>query len=400
MHNWSKTMPDAIVVGAGFAGTVVARELAEAGKRVLVLEKRDHIGGNMYDRQDESGIFIHQYGPHIFHTNNEEVAEYLNKFGEWKPYQHRVKGIIKGTEVPIPFNFYSMENLFSAQECKILEIYLQQHFANRQRVSVLELMESEEKVIKTLGHYVYANVFEGYTSKQWGVSKAEKVDRSVLERVPVVLGYDNRYFNDKIQQMPVNGYTAIFENMLNHKNIECLLNTDMECMVTFEYDGTIRLEEKAFDGVFVYTGMPDKLLQNCYGSLPYRSLDLQFETLQKDSFQSVAVMNYPTSEVFTRITEFKKLTGQQKNGITTILREYPEVFEGKPGQEAYYPIENETNRALYEKYKTTLTSCWSNLYLCGRLAEYKYYNMDAVVARALAVSKEILEKEGNKYTKE
>lgn len=394
MNVWSKKMPDVIVVGAGLAGTVAARELAEAGKHVLVVEKRNHIGGNMYDKIDDNGILIHQYGPHIFHTNNEEVVEYLDKFGKWKQYQHRVKGMIKGTEVPIPFNFYSMENLFSAQQCKILQMYLQQYFGNRQRVSVLELMDCEEKVVKTLGHYIYSNVFEGYTIKQWGVSKAENVDRSVLERVPVVLGYDNRYFNDKIQQMPVDGYTALFENMLNHENIECWLNIDMDSIIKFEYDGTILLQGEAFKGIFVYTGMPDKLLQDCYGALPYRSLDLQFETIEKDSFQSVAVMNYPTSEVFTRITEFKKLTGQQKTGVTTILKEYPKAFEGKSGQEAYYPIENAENRALYEKYETTLTSCWNNLYLCGRLAEYKYYNMDAVVARALALVREILKKEG------
>ena len=390
MKQW-KGKPDVIVAGAGFAGAVAAREMAEAGKQVLVLEKRNHIGGNMYEEENEAGIRIHVYGPHIFHTNDENVFHYIRRFGKWDTYKHRVKGKIKEKEVPIPFNFTSLEALFPMEQAKKLEAKLHRTFSGKTRVTVLELMEHTDQEIAELGQFVFDNVFKGYTAKQWGMPVLE-VDRSVISRVPVVLGKDDRYFGDRYQLMPAEGYTKIFENLLQHKNIVCQTGVDVMDLLTLQPDGTMRFDGALFDGIFIYTGMPDTLLQNCFGFLPYRSLRLEFETLQQNDFQSASVVNYPNSEDFTRITEFKKLTGQQKTGVTTILREYPMAFTANAGQEAYYPIENKQNRSLYEMYRKALQQ-WDNLYLCGRLAEYRYYNMDGAILRALELTQEILQKE-------
>lgn len=390
MKQW-KGNPDVIVAGTGFAGAVAAREMAEAGKRVLVLEKRGHIGGNMYEEENEAGIRIHVYGPHIFHTNDERVFQYIQRFGQWKVYEHRVKGKIKEKEVPIPFNFTSLEALFPVEQAKKLEEKLLAVFSEKMRVTVLELMEHGDQEIAELGQFVFDHVFKGYTAKQWGMPVLQ-VDRSVISRVPVVLGRDDRYFGDRYQLMPAEGYTKIFENILKHPNIVCQTGVDVMDLLTLQPDGTMRFDGIDFRGIFIYTGMPDVLLQNCFGFLPYRSLRLEFETLRQDDFQSASVVNYPNSEDFTRITEFKKLTGQEKSGVTTILREYPMAFTAKAGQEAYYPIENPQNRSLYEMYQKALKQ-WDNLYLCGRLAEYRYYNMDGVILRALDLAQEILQKE-------
>ncbi|WP_394266483.1 UDP-galactopyranose mutase [Anaerotignum sp.] len=390
MKQWKGKM-DAIVAGAGFAGAVMARELAEAGKRVLVLEKREHIGGNMYEEADEAGIRVHVYGPHIFHTNEERVFRYIQQFGQWNVYEHRVKGKIKGKEVPIPFNFTSLEALFPLEQAEKIETKLLAAFEGKTRVTVLELMEHGDQEIAELGQFVFDHVFKGYTAKQWGMPVLQ-VDRSVISRVPVVLGRDDRYFGDRFQAMPAEGYTKIFENILAHPNIVCQTGMDVMDLLTLQPDGTMRFDGVDFKGIFIYTGMPDVLLQNCFGCLPYRSLRLEFEILQQDDFQSASVVNYPNSEEFTRITEFKKLTGQEKPGVTTILREYPMAFTAKEGQEAYYPIENPQNRELHGMYEKALRQ-WENLYLCGRLAEYRYYNMDGVILRALDLAREILQKE-------
>lgn len=390
MKQW-RGKPDVIIAGAGFAGAVAARELAEAGKQVLVLEKRPHIGGNMYDEENEAGIRIHVYGPHIFHTNDEKVFRYIERFGQWNVYEHCVKGKIQGKEVPIPFNFNSLEALFPEDAAKKLEMKLQNAFGGKTRVTVLELMEHADEEIAQLGQFVFDYVFQGYTAKQWGVP-VEQVDRSVISRVPVMLGRDDRYFGDRFQRMPVDGYTSIFQNMLRHPNIVCQTNVDVMDLLTLQPDGTMRFDGDDFDGIFIYTGMPDVLLQNCFGFLPYRSLRLEFETLQVDEYQSASVVNYPNSEDFTRITEFKKLTGQEKAGMTTILKEYPMAFVSNAGQEAYYPIENDQNKGLHAMYKEALKR-WDRLYLCGRLAEYRYYNMDGVILRALELVREILQKE-------
>lgn len=383
-----QNLPDAVVVGAGFAGAVCARELAEAGMKVTVLEKRPQIGGNMADGPDENGVVAHWYGPHIFHTNDHKVFAWLDHFTDWIAYEHRVLGRIGGKLVPIPFNFTSLEMLFPAKEAGMLKQKLANAFSGRLRVSVLELAGHKDADIAVLGRYIYENVFANYTAKQWGIA-AEQVDASVLGRVPVVLGYDDRYFQDEIQLMPKMGYTKLFENMLSHENISCRVNTPADTLLRLADDGMILYNGAPFQRPVIYTGAPDRMLGYIHGRLPYRSLDLRFQALRAEQFQPAAVVNYPNEEAYTRITEFKYLTGQVRDRATAILREYPCAYEGLSWQEPFYPIECAENRDVYRSYTEELKQ-WATLYLCGRLAEYKYYNMDAVVARALELSREVI----------
>ena len=378
---------DALVVGAGFAGAVTARELAEAGLRVKILERRDQIGGNMYD-YERDGVLTHLYGPHIFHTGNQAVYDYLSRFTDWVPYEHRVLGRIRGKYVPIPFNFTSMEALFPAEQAARLREKLSAAYPGESRVSVLDLMNSPDADIAELGAFVFENVFVHYTAKQWGMP-AEQVDRSVINRVPVVLGYDDRYFRDPIQAMPKQGFTALFTAMLDHADISVELGCDALSRLSLTGDGRVLLDGEAFHGPVVYTGAPDELLGRALGALPYRSLRLDFETVPVDSFQPASVVNYPNEEDFTRITEFKKLTGQVCPGRTVILREYPARYQPDSGLEPYYPIDSAESHTLYARYREAFDR-YPSLYFCGRLADYKYYNMDAAVAAALALAKKIL----------
>lgn len=383
-------MPDAIIIGCGFAGAVAARTLAERGKNVLILEKRPHIAGNMYDETDANGVLFHRYGPHIFHTNEKPVFDYLSRFTRFVPYEHRVLGRIDGGFVPIPFNFDSLDALWGEERAKKAEEALLRTYPGRGRVTVTELRESADPEVRAVGDYVYEKVFLHYTSKQWGVPP-EKLDASVTARVPVVLGRDGRYFSDAFQYMPQNGYTAIFNMMLDHPLIRVKLNADALARLSADPDaGKIFFDGKAFSGPVVYTGAADELLGRKYGALPYRSLDLRFESLQQESFQPASVVNYPGDEPFTRITEFKKLTEQKLSGATCILREYPAPYQ--PGSERaglpFYPIANPETAALYARYRSELDKI-PNLFLCGRLAEYKYYNMDSAVKTALNLSAQV-----------
>ena len=380
---------DAVVVGAGFAGSVVARQLANSGKKILVLEKRGQIGGNMFDSADSNGVMVHWYGPHIFHTNNRNVFDYLRQFADWHPYEHRVKGRIQGKLIPIPFNFTAIEAIFPKQQAETLKEGLIHLFPKKERVSVLDLTGHIDPQIAALGEFVFENVFVHYTAKQWGMP-VEKVDTSVINRVPVVIGYDDRYFKDTIQMMPDRGFSHLFEKLLDHHNITVCVDTPASCRLTLGENKRFVLDGQAFTGPVVYTGPIDELFDYRYGKLPYRSLDLRFEQLSQKEYQPAAVVNYPNEEKFTRITEFKKLTGQTLEGATTILREYPMPFTHKPEEEAYYPIENPENRSQYEAYATDAVGV-PGLYLCGRLAEYKYYNMDGVVERALLLANQIAE---------
>lgn len=381
---------DVLVVGCGFSGAVTARCLAEKGKKVLILEKRNHIAGNMYDCPDENGILVHRYGPHIFHTSNLQVYKYLCRFSQFFPYGHRVLGKIDGKFVPIPFNFKSAELLFGDAAAKKLKDNLTSAFPGRTRITVPELLENRDESIKEAGRFIFEKVFLHYTAKQWAMPP-EKVDRSVLSRVPVVLGYDDRYFSDPVQCMPSDGYTKLFENMLDHKNITVKLGFDAMQHLKADCDA----DKLTFDGEpvnipVVWTGPADELFGCVYGRLPYRSLDLHFENYSKTQYQPASVVNYPNDELFTRITEFKYLTGQQIEGTTTIMKEYPSAYnpEAKTGNIPYYPVLNPENLAVYQKY-SSLAQKFNNLYLCGRLAGYKYYNMDGAVANALALSEKI-----------
>ena len=355
-------MFDYMIVGAGFAGSVLAERLARgSGKKVLLVDRRPHIGGNAYDHYDDAGILVHKYGPHIFHTNSREVFEYLSGFTKWHPYEHRVRASVDGQLVPIPINLDTINQLYGL---KLNSMEVESFFA-----SVAEPRESvrtsEDVVVSRVGRELYEKFFRGYTRKQWGLDPSQ-LDAMVTARVPVRTNRDDRYFSDTYQAMPLKGYTRMFENMLDHDNIKILLNTDYH-----EIEGVIPYER------MIFTGPVDEFFDFRFGRLPYRSLEFQFETINQEWVQPVAVVNYPNQHLYTRSTEFKHLTGQE-HAKTSLVYEYPRA-EGDP----YYPVPRPENAELYKRYQT-LAEERPDVHFVGRLATYKYYNMDQVVAQALS----------------
>ena len=381
---------DIWIVGAGYAGAVSARALAEKGKKVLVLERRDHIGGNAYDCLDGHGVLIHKYGPHIFHTNNRAVFDFLSRFTEWRRYQHRVIANVprdnpevvpahKKTDgrffFPVPFNLDSLKNAFGEREGGRLGEKLLAAYPAQSQVTILELRQNPDPEVAAIADYVYEHVFVHYTMKQWG-QKPEEIDPSTTARVPVRLSRDDRYFQDAYQGMPLEGYTKMFERMLDHPNIEVRLGVDARPIL------------KEAGGPVIYTGQVDELFGFQFGPLPYRTLDFRFETLPQDAFQTHGTVNYTVDQDFTRITEFKHLTGQELPRVTTIVKEYSRPYTGDPKETPYYAIISPENNALYAKYKAEADKK-QQLHLLGRLAEYKYYNMDAIAARALELAERL-----------
>jgi UDP-galactopyranose mutase len=381
-------MYDYIIVGSGIAGSVVARILAEEGnKKVLVVERRNHIGGNCYDVEDENGILIHLYGPHIFHTGNEEVRAFLSRFTEWYDFGHEVVAKIGDKLIPVPFNLNTLHMVYDEEKANYLEKKLISEYGEGSRVPIMKLRENDDPDVREIAEYVYQNVFLKYTMKQWG-QKPEEISPEVTGRVPVVISYDNRYFKDKYQSVPVDGFTPMFEKMLDHPNIDVKLDTEVKDIVEFK-DGKIFFEGKEFNNGMIYTGAIDELFDCKYGRLPYRSLDFKFEHYDQDSFQGHSVVNYTVSEDYTRITEFKFLTGQKDTNGTTIVKEYPFAYTGKEGEIPYYAILDEENDKLYNKYKEDAQK-FNNFHLLGRLAEYKYYNIDAMCLKAIQLAKDLL----------
>ena len=360
-------MFDFMIVGAGFAGSVLAERLAtQDGLKVLVVEKRSHIAGNAYDFHDDAGILVHKYGPHIFHCNSAEIYEYLSQFTPWRPYQHRVLASVDGQLVPIPINLDTINRLYGMN---LTSFELQEFLA-----SVAEPMDrvvtAEDAVVSKVGRDLYNKFFRGYTRKQWGVEPAD-LDASVTARIPTRTNRDDRYFTDTYQVMPLQGYTRLFERMLDHPNIHVLLNTDYRDVIPY-----LPFRE------MIYTGPIDAFFDNRYGRLPYRSLQFGFETLDVPAYQPVGTVNYPNEYEYTRVTEFKHLTGQTHHR-TTIVREYP-CDDGDP----YYPVPNPVNAERYKRYQA-LAEATPDVHFAGRLATYKYYNMDQVVAQALTLHRRL-----------
>jgi UDP-galactopyranose mutase len=354
-------MFDYLIVGAGFAGSVLAERLARGSKKkVLICDKRNHIGGNAYDHYNEAGILVHKYGPHIFHTNSREVFEYLSRFTEWRPYQHRVRASVDGQIVPIPINLDTINSLYGLN----LTSFEVAQFFKQVAEPCEQIKTSEDVVVSTVGRELYEKFFRHYTRKQWGLDPSE-LDASVTSRVPTRTNRDDRYFTDTYQAMPLHGFTRLFENMLDDPNIKVLLNCDYR-----EIKKDIPYKE------MIYTGPVDSYFDYRYGKLPYRSLSFKHETHDTARYQSAPVVNYPNEQLYTRVTEFKYLTGQEHNK-TSIVFEFPQG-EGDP----YYPVPQKQNAELYQKYRT-LADETPGVHFVGRLATYKYYNMDQIVAQAL-----------------
>ncbi len=374
---------DFVVVGAGFSGSVIAERVANVLKRnVLVLEKRNHIGGNAFDFEDD-GIIVQKYGPHIFHTNSETVWKYVSRFAEWLSYKHRVRAFVKGKFIPLPFNFKSIDLLFPFSEAKSYKNALSGEFGLGSRVSIFELADSGNPLVRKLSDFIYENVFLNYTIKQWGITP-EQIDRSVLRRVPVVISYEDVYFKDRFQGVPKSGFTDIFKKMLNNKRIKIMTGTDFADV--FELDMKLHKiylkSGKKFGGKIFYTGCPDELFSFKFGKLPYRSLDFKFERIPLRQYQDVAVVNYPNDFEFTRITEFKHFYKTSANG-TIIAKEFPK--ERTENDIPYYPVLNTKSRNLYKQYKVEAKK-FGNIIFAGRLANFKYLNMDEAILNALELT--------------
>ena len=368
----------------------MAERLAKIkGENVLLIEQRNHIGGNCYDCYDDHGILIHKFGPHIFHTDNEQVWNYLSEFTDWHHYQHKVLSQIDGHEVTIPFNLNTLYALLPESIASRIEAKLIENFGFGSKLSIKELQDCEDQDLQFLAIFVHDKVFLNYTVKQWGV-EPDKISPKVAARLSIIVSKDDRYFHDRYQGLPKFGYTRMFANMLNLSSIKLLLNTTMKDLVEIDHDKLeIRFMGNCFCGKLIYTGMLDDLFNNCYGKLPYRALKFEFEKVKRKYFQKSAVINYPNNYDFTRITEFKHMTGQDSQ-FSTILREYPTLYNntGTNKNTPSYPIATQENNSKVKKYMS-LVKRSDQIVILGRLAEYKYYDMDKLVEKVLSVIKNL-----------
>ena len=378
-------MEKIIIVGAGLSGATAARLFAEGGYDVIVIDKRPNIGGNAYDVVDKNGILIQPYGPHIFHTDIKEVFDFLSRFTEWNKYEHRVLARIRKDKlVPVPFNLTGLKNIFPADKAERIEKVLVEEIGIDNKVPILKLKQHQSAEIRDFADFVYKHIFYIYTMKQWGL-RPEQLGETVMNRVPVYVSYEDRYFMDKFQYMPKSGFTDMISNILRHPHIKLKLGVEAKQEIALK-DGNVYFGGKKFDGTLIYTGCIDELFDYKFGVLPYRSLKFKFETKKEASYQPAAVVNYTTSHAFTRISEFTKFTCEPKEN-TVIVKEYPKKFK-KGKNIPYYPIPIEKNYKHYAKYEEEAKQ-YKDLYLLGRLATYKYINMDVAVKKAMELYEEI-----------
>lgn len=371
---------DLIVAGCGFSGAVIAHLAAKRGDRVLLVEKRGHIAGNMYDYVDEAGILVQKYGPHSLHTNHARVRAFLSGLWEWEPFILRARAMIRGRATPSPFNLKTIDDYYAPDRAGQLKERLKAVYGDAKKTTIVELLESPDPVIREYAQFLFEEDYRPYTAKQWGIAP-ETLDVSVLKRVPVRLDYTDAYFDDDWQVLPKKSFTAFFERVLDLPGIELRLRTNILDHLSLDSEsGTLSFDGQTAGVPVVYTGPLDELFGCCYGSLPYRSLRFEWKTLDMDSFQETPGVAHPKAEGFTRITEYTKQPPQDGHGRTTIAVEYPAPYQ--PGGEAYYPILTEQSQQLAARYRA-LAKRFPHLYLCGRLADFKYYNMDEAVLRAL-----------------
>ena len=379
---------EALVIGCGLTGSVIARFLAEKlNKKVVIWDRRNHVGGNMYDYYDEHGILVHKYGPHTFHTKKEYLYDYMCQFAEWKEYKLTCMAQINGKFTPTPFNFQTIDDFYDKKEAADLKKRIRNEFGNKATATVVEVLNCNDKKIQEYAQFLFDNDYSLYTAKQWGIS-ANEVDPSILKRVPLRFSYDIGYFDDEYQVMPATTFTDFFKSLLNHKNIEIKLSIEaLEHLNVDLQNNKVFIDGEYKDIPIIYTGALDELFDNCYGKLPYRSLRFEWKYEDIDSKQDAPVVAYPQAEGFTRITEYKKLPVQDVKG-TTYAVEYPLSYNENVKMEPYYPVLTEKSQRIYSKYLEKASNI-KNLFLSGRLADFKYYNMDQALERALNICKEL-----------
>lgn len=377
-------LKEVVIIGTGISGVVVARQLAEKGFKVSMYEKRDHIGGNLYDYQ-LNGVLVHKYGPHIFHTSKQNVIDFVERFWKLNGFRNIVEGIVDNKLVPIPFNFKSIDICFPNENEEIKNKLLSKY--NQDSITILELQKDKDPIIKKLADFVYKNVFLNYTTKMWNL-KPDEIDPSVTARIPIILSYRNTYFNDVYEGLPIDGYTNSIKRMLDHENISYQLNIDANQYISFDNDKVLFNNEEK---IVIYTGPLDKLFSNKYEKLDYRSLVFEFENINKKQFQKTAVVNYPSDPKMTRITEYKNMTLQESEN-TIISKEFPGTYNEKDEKwnEPYYPLATNQAREKYNKYKNEALK-YKNLFLLGRMATYKYINMDQAIEEALILAQKIID---------
>lgn len=374
---------DYIIVGAGLAGGILARKLAQNDKKkILIVERRNHIAGNIFDFVDEHGVKIQKYGPHVLHTNSEEVYDYICQFCTPIAYRTKCEAVIDGISTPSPFNFKTIDQFYGEKEATSLKKKLLEYYDNRLSVTVVEMLESEDDDIRKFAEFLFDKDYKLYTAKQWNL-QPEEIDPSILKRVPIVLSYGDTYFYDKYEFMPKNGFVELYKNIVNYPGIDIQLNIEaLEHITVDEVAGKIKWDGEVVN--LIYTGAIDELFNYKFGILPYRSLYFEYKSINQDSYQNAAIVAYPQVEGYTRITEYTKMPFQKCNCWTNIVYEYPVAYEknAEIGNEPYYPVLTQSSMETFDKYKK-YADIFSNLILCGRLADFKYYNMDQVILRTL-----------------